>query len=486
MASDEAFGPVNDLTKLVSVKPRWEGRMASTEPDSEPGARQDENGDEVFSDRSTSTAKTIWNIANAIQSVSVLSLPYAVFRGGWVALGALIVVAIMSNITGKLLIDCLYDKPLPSMLSRITQHPVVANVSAMGRINAASISVSESMPLIAVSQPVLVRSTYASIGQACWPFGGQVIVLLVQCVELLGVCSLMLVLMGSAIGMLTSQWVDHSLNVWITVSAGIVLPTVLLPRLSQLGWLSLVGVFTIFGVVSTILANSVSKYKEWHFVNFPTPSWQHFPIALGIVVFGYAAHGQFPSFHIRMEKPLRFGFALNVSFFLVAILDMTSGVLGYLAYGSETKDIINQNMQSPWNHIIDVLLLINLVLSYALPMFPVSAMMDRFLRRYFPLCGKAGNDGGLRLFYFITTRMFLVGITLLVAVSIPNFHLLMSFIGSITCVLLVFVLPCVFHLVLHRSHLTMLGKSVNIILVLISTAAGVSGVYASYTELSSS
>lgn len=97
-------------------------------------------------------------------------------------------------------------------------------------------------------------------------------------------------------------------------------------------------------------------------------------------------------------------------------------------------------------------------------------------------CGN-GDAGSIRLFYFVTTRMFLVGLTLLVAVVVPNFHLLMSFIGSITCVLLVFVFPCIFHIILHHRYLTVFGIALDVVLVLISTSAGVSGIYASYNDL---
>ena len=176
-----------------------------------------------------------------------------------------------------------------------------------------------------------------------------------------------------------------NMNIWIAICAVAVLPTVLIPRLSQVSWLSLVGVLTIFGVVISILANSISKYSDWHSVEFDTPSLQHFPIALGIIIFGFAAHGQFPSMHIRMAQPQNFGKALNVAFIIVAFFDVSLSLLGYLAYGRETKDILSQNMSQPWSSIIDVLLLVNLLVSFALPMFPVSALMDGFLRHFFPL-----------------------------------------------------------------------------------------------------
>lgn len=94
---------VHDLTQLVEAKPRWESSMSSPRPQSPAEAPSNEVPKSDVVENTTSTAKTIWNIANAVQGVSIMSLPYAVLRGGWVALGGFLVVALMSNFTGKVL-----------------------------------------------------------------------------------------------------------------------------------------------------------------------------------------------------------------------------------------------------------------------------------------------------------------------------------------------------------------------------------------------
>lgn len=79
--------------------------------------------------------------------------------------------------------------------------------------------------------------------------------------------------------------------------------------------------------------------------------------------------------------------------------------------------------------------------------------------------------------------MFLVGVTLLIAVSVPHFSLLMAFIGNFTCTLICFVFPCIFHLSIHGRRLTKLEKAVDVIVAVVTTSAGIVGIYASLVAL---
>lgn len=51
--------------------------------------------------KGSTTLQMAWNIANAVQGVSALSLPYAVSQGGLIALIAFLLIAALSSFTGK-------------------------------------------------------------------------------------------------------------------------------------------------------------------------------------------------------------------------------------------------------------------------------------------------------------------------------------------------------------------------------------------------
>ena len=46
------------------------------------------------------------------KGTGTLGIPYAVMQGGYLSLAAIILIAVISNYTGKLIIECLYDKPI--------------------------------------------------------------------------------------------------------------------------------------------------------------------------------------------------------------------------------------------------------------------------------------------------------------------------------------------------------------------------------------
>ncbi|KAH7731633.1 vesicular GABA transporter [Aphelenchoides avenae] len=50
-----------------------------------------------------------WNVTNAIQGMFIVGLPFAVKVGGWITIGALILVAYVCYRTGLSLIECLYE-----------------------------------------------------------------------------------------------------------------------------------------------------------------------------------------------------------------------------------------------------------------------------------------------------------------------------------------------------------------------------------------
>lgn len=50
-----------------------------------------------------------WNVTNAIQGMFIVSLPFAVLRGGYWAIAAMIGIAYICCYTGKILVECLYE-----------------------------------------------------------------------------------------------------------------------------------------------------------------------------------------------------------------------------------------------------------------------------------------------------------------------------------------------------------------------------------------
>ena len=51
-----------------------------------------------------------WNVTNAIQGMFIVSLPYAVYHGGYWAIIAMVGISYICCYTGKILVECLYEE----------------------------------------------------------------------------------------------------------------------------------------------------------------------------------------------------------------------------------------------------------------------------------------------------------------------------------------------------------------------------------------
>lgn len=90
------------------------------------------------------------------------------------------------------------------------------------------------------------------------------------------------------------------------------------------------------------------------------------------------------------------------------------------------------------------------------------------------------------LFFQVWGLAFKVGVvvfTVLMAISIPHFAILMGFIGSFTGTMLSFIWPCYFHLKLKRDTLDRGTILYDYFVIFLGVLFGVVGVYDSGTAL---
>lgn len=69
-------------------------------------------------DRQASAVLAGWNVTNLIQGMGILGVPYAVREGGIAAVICILIVAVFCDVTGILLVDCLYEVSLRSKLRK--------------------------------------------------------------------------------------------------------------------------------------------------------------------------------------------------------------------------------------------------------------------------------------------------------------------------------------------------------------------------------
>ena len=397
-------------------------------------SNQDETGetDEVLDEsQNTSVCEAAWNLINMIEGTGLLGLPYAVLKGGYATVVGIILVAIISNYTGHVVISCLYD------------------VSSGSRLR--------------------VRNTYEDIGTACWPrFGGKIVICL-QLVELMSVSTLYLVLCGS---LLTSAFPDVHVTEreWIAIGAVVVLPSVFLRTLSHVAWLSFTSTVAMLATVVSVIVYGALHSTEWMFETIPSWDTETVPVAMGVVIFSYAAHPLLPGLESSMEDRAQFPLMMNMSFLFATLVKIVFSLCAYLTFTTTTKEVVTNNLPLGVTHtLVSLLLVLNVLFSYAFPMFTVIQSIEDSL--FSDCCTSKVH----RIFSSVSLRVFLVSLTLFSALLIPHFALLMAFIGSLTGAFLVFIFPCLFQMHLQGREMRFYHIFINCFLILVGAFLGVLG-----------
>jgi proton-coupled amino acid transporter len=165
----------------------------------------------------------------------------------------------------------------------------------------------------------------------------------------------------------------------------------------------------------------------------------------------------------------KFGATLGLSMAFIAVMYGLFGVMGYVAFGDATRDIITTNLGSGWlSAAVQLGLCINLFFTMPVMMNPVYEVAERLLR------GKQ---------YCWWLRWVLVVAVGLAAMLVPNFTDFLALVGSSVCVLLGFVLPATFHLKVFGGEMGWHGVLSDVLLVVLGLVLAVFGTYSSLVQI---
>jgi len=386
-------------------------------------------------DRQASAILAGWNVTNLIQGMGILGVPYAVREGGVAAVICIFIVALFCDVTGILLVDCLYEISPRSKLRK------------------------------------RVRESYPDIGDAVWPGVGGKVVSVVQTIELYAAAMLYLILLTTMFAQITEKYVPLSLNEWAVICAVAVLPSVFIKRLSLIAWMSMLAVFSLMSALIIMMAYCILQSDQWTWNNIPSFHISTFPVGFGIVTFSYCAHAVFPGIEGSMKEPKNFNKMMHVSFFISAIMKTLFGLFAVLTFGILTDQVFTVNLAEnvAFNTAATVLVAMNVFFSFPLPLFVVVETFDNNLGPYFPHLAKGTK---YHWYWLLLTRTILVTFALFIALVVPHFGLLMGFVGSFTGTCLSFGFPCIAHLKLRWKYLRWYHITGEIVLIVFGVLAG--------------
>ncbi|KAF2357477.1 Amino acid transporter transmembrane domain [Trinorchestia longiramus] len=391
-----------------------------------------------------------WNVTNAIQGMFIVSLPYAVLHGGYWALVAMIGIAYICCYTGKILVDCLYEVDQNGQLQR-------------------------------------VRHSYKAVARAVFgkQFGGE-IVQTAQLIELLMTCILYVVLCGDLmIGSFPNGPIDA--RSWMVICGMFLLPCGYLRNLHHVSTLSFWCMVTHIVINIIIFGYCLACAPNWAWskVRFRIDFVQ-FPIALGVIVFSYTSHIFLPTLERNMIDRSKFTNMLNWSHIAAASFKSLFGYLGYLTWADDTEEVITNNLENPsFKGIVNIILVTKALLSYPLPFYAAVEIIERSYFRGKPTTvgpSALDLDGELKVWALALRTLIVVG-TILMAIFIPHFAILMGLIGSFTGTMLSFIWPCYFHLKLKAGQLEWHDIAYNWFVIFLGFLFGIIGISTSFYAL---
>lgn len=191
--------------------------------------------------------------------------------------------------------------------------------------------------------------------------------------------------------------------------------------------------------------------------------------SIGVAIYAVEGIGLVLPLESECRDRSKFAGILATAMFVITSLYTVFGLLGYLAFGEYTKDIVTLNLGNTWQTVIVKLCLCTgLLFTYPVMMTPVYEVLERRLLRSRPSQ---------------LLRTLIVLATVWIAVSVPHFGDFLSLVGSSVCCLLSFVLPGAVHLRVVGDSQSWVGRGADYFLIVGGIIFGILGTLSSLHDI---
>ena len=274
-------------------------------------------------------------------------------------------------------------------------------------------------------------------------------------------------------------------GVWILIFGLIVYPNVFLKKLYHISLMSTVTVISATFITAAIIIYCLTAVSHWKLERMAAVSVKDFISAIGVVIASYSSQMYLSVIEASMRSPERVGTVMNLGYTAMTVLKIGTGVVAFLTFGKETSQVVTLNLPSGvLLTLVNVVVILLALSSYTLPMFTAFEILekDSFAIN---VDGDddvvAGSDGNMKRRVAVRTGLVLV--TLFMAVAVPHFCLVLSFVGCFTGCFLEIVFPCAFYVILRWDKLSRTELFINILLISLSLLFMGVGIYFSGLEL---
>ena len=435
------------------------------------------------------TSQARANATNILLGVGTLSVPYALREAGWSGLVVLAVLGVVTNYTGKILIECQRRGSLPvnerSMEARGGRGAaeLTMNTGVCGDEQCADEDESWGRDYEGIDgdlvdaidygtrRPLL---SYEDIGEAAFGKRGRAFITGVLYTELVGTAGLFFILEGDHLAKLLHM--PGQEEMLACMAAAVMIPTTWLLDLSSLSYVGALGLLastSVTGVISFEFFRQVvasggalpqAATDHTAFVHAST-----FPVSFGLLAFVFAGHAVFPSIYSSMEQPEEYEEMLDASYGIVALNCLALGVAGYCLFGDAVADQVTLSLPAgSLATLAFALTTVNPFAKFALTLDPVAKGAESL----FDLRVRASSTDAF------VSRLLRTGLgvtALYLAIKLPFFGAGMSLIGCVLTLVVSVLFPSLCYLRMFGDDLDESEKYLNYTILVVGVVCALSG-----------
>ncbi|XP_075451128.1 vesicular inhibitory amino acid transporter [Ascaphus truei] len=375
--------------------------------------------------------------------IFVLGLPYAILHSGYCGLLLIVLAAAFCCYTGKILISCLYEENEDG-------------------------------------QCIRVRDTYGDIANECckriFPKLAGAVVNVIQLLELIMTCILYLVVSGNLLSH-SFPSVPVTAKSWSPIVFIILFPCVFIKNFKIVAKLSLFCSLAHFVIIFIMITYCLTQLPKWSWSRFNLLiDFENVLISVGVIIFSYTSQIFLPTLEGSMRNKAGFSSMLTWTHLFACVVKTVFTLAAFLTWGEDTKEVISDNLPPYLKTLVNLCLLTKALLSYPLPFYAAVEILHSCI---FKCCQSEAKS----LVCGKVLRVVLLLSTLLLAIYIPHFALLMGLTGTVTGAAMTLLLPPLFHLKLKWQKLDIFEKCADFSVFFLGLLCCIAGIVCSIKRL---
>ena len=411
-----------------------------TNDETDPKGEQLPEHDQTPSGRENlSNIETMFNICCGITGTGLLAMAFVFRCAGLWALLIVPTVAIAGNYTGQILIDLLYETDSNGVRYR-------------------------------------AREGYLDIGDKLAPNFGKVFVNAVNLVENLAHCVLILLLAGGIMNEIVPFIND---DMWTVICSLPLFAVIFLERIRSLSKVAMATVGVGVGLIAFTTTYSLRFTANWNntIKTGEIFDLKRFSLGLGITIVTYACQPYLPFIEKDMKNREDFGKIMNISYGVVTVIKIVSGLFIYLAYENMTHPLMTLDLPHGWLRTVSSLLLFVVAMAFfVFPMFTVFNIIDQNWPKRYRAVERVGTIKCM-------VRLLVMCLAIVLAVITPHFGIGIALVGNFTANILIFIVPCLCHIKFNYPNIPLRYLVIDVTILIVFTVLGVIGIISSTSEL---